>query len=63
MHCEVRFSPTPALSELGGFSSWFFPDGGDSLDAWATGLTTTPAWSIVAAHTPNGIVVAVEDAC
>lgn len=63
VHCEARFTPVPALRELGSFNAWFFHDGDDSLDGWATNLTGTQAWSTIAAHHPDEIVVYLEDAC
>jgi len=63
VHCEARFTPVPALRDLGGFDSWFFHDGGADLEEWAAALTAAPAWSTITAHRPDEIVVHLEDAC
>ncbi|MER5477004.1 hypothetical protein ABT026_08465 [Streptomyces sp. NPDC002734] len=57
VHCEVRFDPEPALEALGSFTSWFFHDGGQDLDAWAREVTGRPAWAVACARTPTGVLV------
>ncbi|MFD9003032.1 hypothetical protein ACFV0T_18970 [Streptomyces sp. NPDC059582] len=57
VHCELRFSPAPALQALGGFDSWFFHDAGDDLDEWAGELTRRAAWTTMRTLKPVEIRV------
>ncbi|WP_448316031.1 hypothetical protein [Streptomyces sp. CO7] len=57
LHCEVRFAPEPALKAVGSFTSWFFHDDGQDLDAWAREVTARPAWAMVCARTPAEVRV------
>ncbi|MEV6021493.1 MULTISPECIES: hypothetical protein [unclassified Streptomyces] len=62
VHCELRYPLTPALEDLGTFTSWFFHHGGDDLEQWARGLTEQPAWTLIRKVRPTEIRVYQEQA-
>ncbi|MGW0964621.1 hypothetical protein [Streptomyces sp. NPDC002516] len=47
VHCELRYTLTPALEALGTFASWFFHNAEDDLEEWARELTEQPAWTLI----------------
>lgn len=38
VHCELRYAPTPALTRLGSFHSWFFHDADADVAPWADAM-------------------------
>jgi hypothetical protein len=56
-HCDVQFNPDEALSSLGRYAQWWWPQEGVSLGRWSETIAKRAEWPVLRERRPVSIEI------